>query len=171
VAKRKRSRTGNVERELSKLNNKLITLILADWDSMQKTSSRLDVCAANDVRWTRWRLFMCTTGQRKAKPKLEIIVCAGVLEIHFNPLFGRSRCPFSTPAEPQKPESFVSNHTHISHPFFHTHTYTRSESPTHTHTPHSLPFCGQDNALGEINVRQLLFRYPKLPRTKIAAPS
>jgi len=134
VAKRKRSRTGNVERELSKLNNKLITLILADWDSMQKTSSRLDVCAANDVRWTRWRLFMCTTGQRKAKPKLEIIVCAGVLEIHFNPLFGRSRCPFSTPAEPQKPESFVSNHTHISHPFFHTHTYTRSESPTHTHT-------------------------------------
>lgn len=49
--------------------------------------------------------------------------------------------------------------THTLVTLFSTHTHTHGVKVLRTHT-HSLPFCGQDNALGEINVRQLLFRYP-----------
>lgn len=59
-----------------------------------------------------------------------------LLEIQIIPRAQPSRCPFSTPAEPtkpaelepQKPESFVTNHTHISHPFS-----TRKHKHTHIH--------------------------------------
>jgi len=86
--------------------------------------------------------------------------------------FFQSRCPFSTPAEPQKPESFVSNHTHISHPFFQArHTHSHRVKVLRTHTLWHFAARTMHSEKNQCATAVMCLGIPELPRTKISKNS